>query len=55
MSLQPLPRSPLPPENVVSVKHRRPFAMGYSDGFRTYNEYRILETQKQAATDQTAF
>ena len=54
-ALSPLPRSPLPPENVVSVKHRRPFAMGYSDGFRTYNEYRILETQKQAATDQTAF
>lgn len=51
LTAYPLPRSPLPAECVVPVKHRRPFAMGYRDSFRTHDEFRILETAQQAARE----
>lgn len=47
----PLPRSPLPDSQKVSVKHRRPFAMGYMDSFRTHDEHKITVTKKQAAAE----
>jgi hypothetical protein len=50
----PLPRSPWPKDAMVSVKHRRPFAMGYENGKPAMHEHIIRQTQKQALAEAAA-
>ena len=38
----------------VTVKHRRPFAMGYEHGMPIWYEYKIFELQKAAAAEDAA-
>jgi len=48
------PRSPWPSNAAVTVKHRRPFAMGYEHGMPIWYEYKIFELQKAAAAEDAA-
>jgi len=49
-----LPRRPWPAEQAVPQKYRRPFAMGFQDGLRSYNEFKIQETKRQVAAEEAA-
>jgi len=45
------PRKPWPAEAKVTVKHRRPCAMGYEHGMPCWHEYKIFELQRAAAAE----
>lgn len=49
-----LPRRPLPAENRVTLRHRRPFSMGFRDSMRAYAEHKINSTKLQAANELAA-